>query len=177
MDEWAQLLTAANAGDDRAYARFLLAVTPVVRGIVRSKAGGLGHATCEDVVQNVLLAIHLKRHTWRSDAAVRPWLYAITRYKIVDAFRRRGGRVDLSIDEFSDVLVADAAADPTDAADMDRMIGMLGDKPAEIVRKIGLEGATIAETAGTLSMTEGAVRVALHRALKALAALRERHMS
>ena len=41
------------------------------------------------------------------------------------------------------------------------------------MRAIGLEGASIAETSAALAMSETAVRVALHRALKRLAALRE----
>jgi DNA-directed RNA polymerase specialized sigma24 family protein len=59
---------------------------------------------------------------------------------------------------------------------MEKLIGMLDDRAAGIVRMIGLDGQSTAETGARLGMTEGAVRVALHRALKALAALRERHV-
>jgi RNA polymerase sigma factor (sigma-70 family) len=170
-DGWEQLLAAANGGDARAYGRFLQAVTPVLRGIVRAKAGGL-----EDVLQEVLLAVHLKRHTWDAGAPVRPWLYAITRYKVVDAFRARGRKIDVPIEDFAEVLAAEAGPDPTEAADMAKMIGMLDGRSAEIVRKIGLEGVSVAETGQTLTMSESAVRVALHRALKTLAILRERHV-
>ena len=176
IDDWGQLLTAANTGDGRAYARFLQTVTPVLRGVVRAKGAGLGEAACEDVLQDVLLAIHLKRHTWQPGAPVRPWLYAITRYKVVDAFRARGRRIDLPIEDFADDLPADAGPDPTEAADMAKMIGMLDGRSAEIVRKIGLEGASVAETGRALTMSDGAVRVALHRAFKTLAVLRERHV-
>lgn len=176
MDAWEQLLVAANTGDSRAYAQFLQAVAPVIRGLVRAKGAGLGEAACEDVVQEVLLAIHLKRHTWDRSAPVRPWLYAIARYKVVDAFRARGRRVDVPIEDFADHLAAEAGPDPTEAADVAKMIGMLDGRSAEIVRKIGLEGASVAETGQALTMSEGAVRVALHRALKTLALLRERHV-
>ena len=176
IDAWGELLAAANAGDARAYARFLQTVTPVLRGIVRAKGGGLGEAGCEDVLQEVLLAIHLKRHTWDRGEPLRPWLYAITRYKVVDAFRARGRKIDVPIEDFAEVLAAEAGPDPTEAADMAKMIGMLDGRSAEIVRKIGLEGVSVAETGQALTMSEGAVRVALHRALKTLAVLRERHI-
>jgi RNA polymerase sigma-70 factor (ECF subfamily) len=176
VDAWEQLLAAANAGDARAYAQFLQAVTPVLRGIVRARGGGLGEAGCEDVLQEVLLAVHLKRYTWDAGAPVRPWLYAITRYKVVDAFRARGRKIDVPIDDFAEVLPAQAGPDPTEAADMAKMIGMLDGRSAEIVRKIGLEGVSVQETGAALAMSEGAVRVALHRALKTLAILRERHV-
>jgi RNA polymerase sigma factor (sigma-70 family) len=175
-DEWDQLLAAANAGDARAYEDFLRKVTPVLRGIVRARGGNLGNAGCEDVLQEALLAVHLKRHTWNGTAPVRPWLYAITRYKIADAFRARGRTVDLPIEDFSDVLAADHGPDPTEAADMAKMIGMLDVRSATVVRKIGLEGVSVAETGAAMAMSDGAVRVTLHRALKRLATLRERHV-
>ncbi len=175
-DDWGLLLSAAQQGDSRAYARFLRVVTPVLRGIVRSRGAALGDSTCEDVLQEVLLALHLKRHTWQQGSPVRPWLYAITRYKVVDAFRARGRRIDLPIEDFADLLPADAGEDPTTAADVSKMIGMLDPRAARIVRHVGLEGDSIAETGAKLTMTEGAVRVALHRALKQLAVLRERHV-
>jgi len=148
----------------------------MLRGLVRARGASLGEAGCEDVVQEVLLAIHLKRHTWDQAAPVRPWLYAIARYKVVDAFRARGRRIDLPIEDFVEVLPAAPDRDPTEAADMAKMIGMLDGRSETIVRKIGLEGASMAETGAALSMSEGAVRVALHRALKTLAVLRERHI-
>lgn len=174
IDDWGQLLARANAGDSAAYTRLLNAVTPVVRGIVRSRGGALGEAQCEDIVQEVLLAVHLKRHTWIPGSPVRPWIYAIARYKIVDAFRARGQRVFLPVEDFAETLPAGATTDPTLAWDLEKMLAMLDGRSAEIIRRIGLQGDSVAETGAALVMSEGAVRVALHRALKRLSALRER---
>lgn len=167
---------AANSGDARSYSQFLQEVTPVLRGIIRAKGISLGEACCEDVLQEVLLAIHVKRHTLVPGAPVRPWLYAIARYKTVDAFRARGREITVPIDGFIDVLAAESGLDPTEASDMAKMIGVLDHRSALIIRKIGMEGVSIAETGTALKMSEGAVRVALHRALKTLAVLRERHV-
>jgi len=168
------LLRAANRGDQRAYADFLRAITPLVRGIARAKGGGLGRDVCEDIVQETLLAIHQKRHTWREDLPVRPWLYAIVRFKVVDMFRARGRRVFVQIDDFAEVIPAEAEADPTEISDAERVISRLDERSARIVRAIGLEGSSISEVSAALDMTETAVRVALHRGLKKLANLRER---
>ena len=167
-------MRAANRGDQRAYVGLLRAITPVVRGIVRARGGALGPDGCEDIVQEVLLTIHLKRQTWREDAPLRPWLYAVTRHKVIDAFRARGSRIDLPVDDYAEVLPAPEGPDPFEAQDMDRVIGQLEPRAAQIVRAIGIDGETTAETGARLGMTEGAVRVALHRALKRLAQLRER---
>lgn len=169
-----ELLRAANHGDQRAYGEFLRAVSPLIRGIARSRGSGLGPDACEDIVQETLLAIHQKRHTWREDMAVRPWLYAIVRYKVVDAFRARGRRVQVPIEDFAELLAAEPGPEPTERQDAERVIAQLDPRSARIVRAIGLEGSSIAETSAALGMTETAVRVALHRGLKRLARLRER---
>lgn len=172
--DWEALMRAANRGDGTAYARLLREIAPVVRGIVRARGARLGAEGCEDVVQDVLLAVHLKRHTWREDAPVRPWLYAVTRHKVIDAFRSRGQRVELPVEHLAEVLPAPEGPDPLVARDMEKVIGRLDPRAAEIVRAIGLDGESVAETGARLQMTEGAVRVALHRALKRIARLRER---
>jgi RNA polymerase sigma factor (sigma-70 family) len=176
LETWEDLMRAANRGDAAAYRRLLQAVTPVLRGVVRARGATLGPETCEDVVQEVLLAIHLKRQTWREESPLRPWLYAIARHKVVDAFRNRGQRVDLPIEDFADRLPAEAGPEPLMARDMARMIDGLEPRAADIVRAFGIRGETVAETAARLQMSEGAVRVALHRALKSIARLRERMM-
>jgi RNA polymerase sigma factor (sigma-70 family) len=167
------LLRAANRGDRRAYAAFLKTISPLVRGVARSRGSGLGTDICEDIVQETLLALHQKRHTWREDMPVRPWLHAIVRYKVVDAFRARGRRVHVQIDDFAEAIPAEPGEDPTRRGDIDRVIARLDARSARIVRAIGIEGASIADVAREHDMTETAVRVALHRGLKRLAALRE----
>lgn len=167
------LLRAANRGDERAYGAFLRAVAPIVRGVARARGSGLGPEACEDIVQETLLAIHQKRHTWREDAPVRPWLYAIVRHKVIDAFRARGQRVHLAIEDFADALPAEPGPDLTERGDVERVLSRLEPRAARIVRAIGLEGASPKELAGTLGMTETAVRVALHRALRKVAEMRK----
>ncbi len=72
------LRTALN-GDQAAYRRFLRDFTPVVRGIVRARLVQQNRQTVEDVLQEVLLAVHTKRHTRKQDQPVLPWVYAIAR--------------------------------------------------------------------------------------------------
>lgn len=169
-EDWSALLRAANAGDGRAYARFLSAVTPVLRHVVRARGPGLSDSH-EDIVQEVLLAIHLKRHTWAEDRPLRPWLYAIARHKTVDAFRRRGVAVHLPIEDWADRLEDEAVGDPTATRDTDRLLSSLEPRMAEIVRAARLEGEEAAAIGARLAMTEGAVRVTLYRAMKRLVAL------
>lgn len=172
-DEWAGWMRAAMAGDTLAYHRFLKAVTPYLRAMARRRCDQLGapSSEAEDVVQEVLLAIHLKRGTWDTSRPVGPWLSAIVRNKLIDSLRRRGRQVSVPIEDVMETLEAMQEEAPGDHVDVDRMVDSLRDPQREIVRAISLGGAGIRETAERLQMTEGAVRVALHRALKGLAAL------
>lgn len=165
--EWSALFRAANAGDGRAYAQFLHAVTPMLRGLIRSRGRALTAEAHEDVVQEVLLAIHAKRHTWQADAPLLPWLYAIARYKLADAFRRRGAAIYLPIEDLQAELEA-PAQDVTAARDSAVLIAQLDARSATIVRAVGIEGESAAEVGQRFEMSEGAVRVALHRAMQRL---------
>ena len=94
-DEWTGLMRAAISGDSAAYQRLLKAVTPVLRAAARRGLARAGQPVdqSEDIVQDILLAVHLKRHTWDADAPFAPWLFAIARNKLIDVLRRRGRRV------------------------------------------------------------------------------------
>ena len=173
--EWAALLAAAQAGDSRAMARFLTQVTPLIRAVVRARGRSLPRDLHEDVVQEVLLAIHLKRDSWQPDTPLRPWLYAVTRYKVIDAFRRRGSRVHLPIHDFAEIM-ADGRTDgrtddPTAARDLGVLLARIDARSAGIVRAMGIEGDSADDVAARLGMTDSAVRVALHRAMKKLSAI------
>jgi RNA polymerase sigma-70 factor (ECF subfamily) len=146
----------------------------VLRGIVRQRGAALGPEGCEDVLQAILLAIHLKRHTWRDDLPLRPWLYAVARHKVIDALRARGIVSEVPVESIADELPAPEPVDPMQMHDIEKVLARLDRRSAQIVRAVGIEGATAAEAGQQFNMSEGAVRVALHRALKTIAQLRKR---
>jgi RNA polymerase sigma factor (sigma-70 family) len=172
-DDWAVWMRAALGGDAEAYRRFLVAVTPHLRAMARRRCDQYGAppSEAEDVTQEVLLAIHLKRGTWDPGRPIGPWLSAIVRNKLIDSLRRRGRQVSVPVEDVMDTLQAVETGAITDRLDVERTLARLKDPQRDIVRSISLEGQGVRETAERLRMSEGAVRVALHRGLKALAAL------
>lgn len=170
-EKWAGMMLAALTGDETVYRQLLGEIARSVRAMARGAfaRSRSGDADVEDVVQETLLAIHLKRDTWDGGMRLVPWVGAIARHKIIDAMRRRGARRFAPIEDFEAVIPAPEGEDPHALSDADRLISLLPARQQDIVRSISLQGQSIAATAARLSMTEGAVRVALHRALKSLA--------
>ena len=169
-NDWAVWMRAAMAGDAGAYRQFLVSATPHLRALARSRCRGFGVPVgeAEDIVQEVLLAIHLKRGTWDQTRPIGPWVAAIARNKLIDVLRRRR-HITVPIEDLVDSLQAEDLTPELSARDIDTLLGHLKPQQREIVRSISLNGSSIPETADRLQMTEGAVRVTLHRALKALA--------
>lgn len=165
------LMRAGNAGDAGAYRTLLQLLAGRLRITVRRALSNMGRGTqdAEDIVQETLLAIHLKRHTWDERQPLEPWVRAIARYKMIDALRRRGFAEHRPIDEFVDVLAAPEADEATGLATRD-LLAALPERDRQIVQSMSIEGRSAKEAGAPLGMTEGAVRVALHRALKSLAA-------
>jgi RNA polymerase sigma-70 factor (ECF subfamily) len=161
---WADLMRRANRGDGAAYARLLSELVPVIRRIVTSR-GTRAASDAEDVVQDVLLAVHAKRHTWRETDPLAPWIYAIARYKTADAARRFGGRISVPIDDMADDLPGTEGPDAAASGDVTRLLAGLDGRSAMIVRAVGVEERSAAEVGAEHGMTEGAVRVAYHRAI------------
>lgn len=169
--EWSQWMCAAIKGDEAAYRRFLTDVSRALRGAVRRGFGGVsaGPNEIEDVVQEVMLAIHLKRHTWDQSKPIGPWIQAISRNKMIDNLRRKGRRTEVPVDGLLDVLEAGGHEDAIHAYDVNRVLASLNGRNREIVQAITLDGHSAHDVAMRLGMTEVAVRVSLHRSLKALA--------
>ncbi|WP_395666214.1 sigma-70 family RNA polymerase sigma factor [Methylocella sp.] len=171
--EWARWMRAAMGGDAVAYRQFLTSVAPHVRAVARSRCRSFGasESDAEDVVQEALLAIHLKRGTWDETRPIGPWVSAIARNKLIDVLRRRGRHASVPIDDVVETLAAEEPTTEISGRDIGKLLARLKTRQREIVQSISINGDSIRETAGRLQMTETAVRVALHRALKALGAL------
>src|SRR5215471_12924948 len=176
---WTMWMRAAMTGDAGAYRQLLVSLAPYVRAVARSRCRSLGapEDEVEDLVQEVLLTIHLKRGTWDQSRPIGPWVAAIARNKLIDILRRRGRHITVPIEAFADSLPAEDLTSDLSTRDIDKLLRHLKPQQREIVRSISLNGSSIRETADRLQMTEGAVRVTLHRALRTLAVFYRRSAS
>jgi len=125
----------------------------------------------EDMLQETLLAVHNQRHTYRVDQPLTAWVHAIARYKLIDWLRANGTR-DALTDPLDDELEVFSASD-TDASDakkdLAQLLATLPERQRLPIVHMKLEGLSVQETAKLTGMSESAVKVGVHRGLKALA--------
>jgi RNA polymerase sigma-70 factor (ECF subfamily) len=172
---WAAEMRSTQAGCGDAYVRFLTDVAVSFRKFAAAdlRRFGIQPQDVEDVLQDILLAIHLKRHTWRPDHPLLPWLRAIIRHKCVDFVRRRRRRGELPIEYFPDIFPA-LPPEPDMSASVQKVLGDLPRRQRQVIEELALGGTSVADAAIKLKMSRGAVYVAFHRALASLTAKLER---
>jgi len=171
-DRLRDLMVRGLAGESAAYHAFLKELSAHLRAFLRKRLARLPDDV-EDLVQETLLAVHNQRHTYESDQPLTAWVHAIARYKLVDLLRRRAGREAMN-DPLDDELAVFASSD-TEAAearrDVAKLLERLPERQRLPIQYMKLEGLSVIEAARASGMSEAAVKVGVHRGLKALAAM------
>ena len=171
-DRLRDLLVRGLAGDASSYHAFLKELSTHLRAFLKGRLNRLPDEV-EDLVQETLLAVHNQRHTYDAGQPLTAWVHAIARYKLVDLLRRRAGRDALN-DPLDDELAvfAESATEASDARrDLGKLLERLPDGQRRPIIHMKLEGLSVVEAARLTGMSESAVKVGVHRGLKALAAM------
>jgi len=170
-EELRGLLIGGLSGDAATYRLFLDRLAAYLRAYLRRRLAQMPQDV-EDLVQEILLAVHNQRHTYDATQPLTAWIHAIARYKLVDLLRRRS-RADLlhdALDE-DDELLGVTDSDAAEARyDIARLLEQLPDRQRLPILHVKLQGESVSETARRIGMSESAVKVGIHRGLKALAA-------
>ncbi len=174
-DRLRTLLVRGLAGDNATYHVFLKELSAHLRAFLRGRLSRLPDEV-EDLVQETLLAIHNQRHTYDAGQPLTAWIHAIARYKLIDLLRRRAGRDALNdpLDDEPDVLAASDIEAADARRDLARLLARLPDRQRLPIVHMKLEGLSVVEAARMTGMSESAVKVGVHRGLKALAAMIQR---
>lgn len=127
----------------------------------------------DDLVQEVLIALHNKRATYDPARPFLPWLAAIARYRWIDHLRKTYryeskelAEDDAAQDSEEDVVLARVS--------LDRLFTQLPPKQAEALELVKINGLSIREASGRMGQSESAIKVNIHRGIKKLAALVEK---
>lgn len=165
------LLLQGLASDAAAYQRFLKELSAHLRAFLRRRLAQRPDEV-EDLVQETLLAVHNQRHTYRPEMPVTAWAHAIARYKLIDWLRSHAvkeGRND-PLDDASELFSSSDSEAAEARRDLGKLLQTLPDKQRLPIEHVKLEGLSVVETARLTGLSESAVKIGVHRGLKALAA-------
>ena len=163
------LMLGALAGNEASYGSLLADLTVRLRAYYGRRLGDAHASAAEDLVQETLIALHARRFTYDVDRPFTAWLYAIARYKLVDHVRAAHGRWSVPLDDMDDLVAPDLAEAATARMDVERLLDGVPARSRGLVRGIKIEGRSVAEMSTESGLSESAVKVAVHRALKAMA--------
>jgi RNA polymerase sigma-70 factor (ECF subfamily) len=126
------LMLASLDGSAVSYRSLLERLSSRLRAYYKGRLGrfGRGATEVEDLVQEVLLAIHLKRHTYDAGEPFTPWVHTIARYKLIDYLRRTRRAASVPIDEGAEALAQDDHAHAESSHDVRMLLGRLPEKCA-----------------------------------------------
>ncbi len=166
------LMTASLDGDGAAYHALLQRLTGHLRAYYRHRFARIGHGPteAEDLLQEVLIAVHNHRHTYDRSQPFTPWIHAIARYKFLDYLRRtKSSFKDLPTASAEEFTAESDLAAVESGLDVQRLMAKISSKARKVIQYVKLEGLSVREAATRCGMSESAVKVAVHRGLKALA--------
>jgi len=164
------LMIEAQRGDAAAYQALLLALSGHLRAFFRRRLSG-DPDSGEDLVQETLIAVHNQRHTWLPEEPFTPWVHAIAKYKLIDHLRRDTRRAEDPLPEDDGhALVEDSLHDAATARrDLGRLLAELPPRFRLPIEQVKLEGLSVEEAAARTGMSASAVKIGIHRGMKALA--------
>lgn len=162
------LMLLSLDGDEAAYRRLLHILRDLLLTFYRKRLGPNGERDTEDLVQEVLLALHSRRITYDRDKPFTAWFFKIAKHKLIDHFRANGRKNGIEI-----ILGDEIAAEFREEAlfahlDVDRLLDQLPAKQRELLRQVKIAGKTTAEAAIDTGLSEAMVRVSIHRGMRAI---------
>jgi RNA polymerase sigma-70 factor (ECF subfamily) len=164
------LMVRSLAGDAAAYATLLRRLNGHLRAYYLRRLGSGRAADAEDLLQETLIAMHARRSTYDTSRPFTAWVYSIARYKLIDHFRRNKRRAEEPLDDMDQLFAISDSNEVEARIDVDRLLQRLPPKSRRLVSDVKLRGLSTIEAAQQNSISESAVKVGVHRALKSLGA-------
>jgi RNA polymerase sigma-70 factor (ECF subfamily) len=172
--EFRALMLKGLEGDGVAHKALLKGLSAYLRAYFKGQLIriGRGPADAEDLVQETLIAVHNHRHTYDRSQLLTPWVYAIARYKLVDYLRRaKASATDVPIEEAQELLADDDSSAVESGLDLKKLMAQLAPKTRQAIQFVKLDGLSVSEAAERSGMSQSAIKVSVHRGLRALSLL------
>ena len=164
-----RLMAQVQRGDRQAYTVLLESASRWLTRYFRRK---IPRDQIDDLVQDVLLALHQKRATYDASRPFLPWLAAIARYRWVDHLRKVY-RAERQMPEGSEAIDDGDEEAVMARLSLEGLFSRLSPAQARAIELVKIEGRSIREASQRCGQSEPLVKVNIHRGLKRLAALIE----
>jgi RNA polymerase sigma-70 factor (ECF subfamily) len=170
----ASLMRAAQAGDGSAYSDLLRTLVPLAREVVRQRFRFLQASDIEDLVQEVLLSLHMARGTYDPSRPFLPWFIAIARNRMADNARRHVRRTAHEIhserppETFPAGNANTSESEYGDGEALARAVAKLPPGQRQAIELMKLKEMSLKEAAAATGMSIGALKVSVHRGMSAL---------
>ena len=168
-DHWGPLMAAAQDGDGNAYRTLLDELRGWLERYYRRR---LPADLLDDAVQDTLIAIHTKRHTYDASRPFGPWLAAIARYKWIDRLRSmKTRRTEMLPDSGvlpEAMMTGDTGYAVVSATVLGNLLTSLRPAQADVIRMVKLNGFSVEEAAAATGQSAALVKVNIHRGLRKL---------
>jgi len=166
-ERWSKLMIQAQEGDKGAYQNLLREVAGFLNPYFLRKIGSAFDV--DDLTQEVLIGMHHALQTYDRTRSFTNWMLAIARYKSVDHFRRLQRRLEITVDtEELAQFEAKETAEDSISDQLGEVVAALPEKQRRLIELVKLNGFSMRKAADMLGMTEGAAKVAAHRAYRTL---------
>ncbi|CAN5221678.1 sigma-70 family RNA polymerase sigma factor [soil metagenome] len=173
-DRLSALMRLAQGGDRGAYDRLLRECAEISRRVLKRRFPYLPKLDAEDLVQEILLSLHTVRATFDGNRPFLPWLMAILRNRTADMARRHARRSaqEVAVDEYPETFEAAEANTQDDGyRDPEALRQAMQDLPQGqrvAIELLKLREMSLKEASQTSGISVGALKVATHRATRAL---------
>lgn len=171
------LMLAGLDGDVRAHVALLKRLSTRLRAYFRNRLRriGRGPVEAEDLTQETLIAIHTRRHMYDRTQLFTPWVQAIARYRLMDHLRRtKTSARDMRVEDVQDALCDEEPIGAESRLDLESLLVRLPAKMRRAIELVKLKGLTTTEAAAATGLSPSAIKVSVHRGVKALALLVKR---
>src|SRR5229473_2134564 len=136
------LMLAGLDGDRASHKALLMKLSAYLRAYFKGQLMrmGRGPADAEDLVQETLIALHTRRHTYDRSQLLTPWVYAIARYRLIDHLRRtKASIMDVPVEEAGEVVAADDPIAVESTLDLEELMAQISPKVSQAIRYVKLE--------------------------------------
>ena len=172
-DDLSRLMRAAQDGDRAAYRDLLGEIAPILRRVLKRRFPFLPHQDVEDLVQDILLAVHAARATYDPARPFLPWLMAIARNRTADMARRYARRSarEVAVETYPETSGDDETNTGEsfgDAEALQQAVKALPPGQRVAIELLKFRELSLKEAASVSGMSVNALKVATHRATRAL---------